>query len=176
MPISPPKPAHLPRSAAHDLWSPLLNELRQRTDDLSESLEQQTATSEVLGVISSSPGDLQPVFDTILENATRICEANFGNLVLVEGDGFRFVAERNAPAAYADVMRRNPVLRPPPEHSFARAAKSKREVHILDVSADPSKVFEAVRRQGRVADRGHNRAVAEIGLGWRECRGRRWQA
>jgi GAF domain-containing protein len=116
----------------------LLNELRQRTDDLSESLEQQTATSEVLGVISSSPGDLQPVFDTILENATRICEANFGNLVLVEGDGFRFVAERNAPAAYADVMRRNPVLRPPPEHSFARAAKSKREVHILDVSADPS--------------------------------------
>ena len=62
----------------------LLNELRQRTDDLSESLEQQTATSEVLKVISCSPGELEPVFQAMLENATRICEARFGNLVLYE--------------------------------------------------------------------------------------------
>ena len=59
----------------------LLNELRQRTDDLSKSLQQQTATSEVLQVISTSPGELQAVFQTILANATRICQAKFGNAV-----------------------------------------------------------------------------------------------
>src|SRR5262249_15151818 len=60
----------------------LLNELRQRTDDLSEALEQQTATSEVLGVISTSPGELEPVFEAMLANATRLCEAKFGTLLL----------------------------------------------------------------------------------------------
>ena len=67
----------------------LLNELRQRTDDLSESLEQQTATSDVLKVISSSPGELEPVFRTMLANATRICEANFGSLLLTANNAFR---------------------------------------------------------------------------------------
>jgi signal transduction histidine kinase len=108
----------------------LLNELR-------ESLQQQTATADVLKVISSSPGDLEPVFSALLENATRICEANFGNMVLVDGDGFRFVAQRNAPPAYAEAIRRNPMLCPPPGHSFNRVAKTKREVHIVDISADP---------------------------------------
>jgi transcriptional regulator with GAF, ATPase, and Fis domain len=83
----------------------LLNELRQRTDDLTartaeltESLEQQTATSEVLQVISNSPGDLKPVFDAILANAVRICEANFGILLLYEGDWFRVAAAHNREA------------------------------------------------------------------------------
>ena len=80
----------------------LLNELRQRTNDLSESLEQQTATSEVLSVISSSPGELQPVFQAMLENAVKLCDAKFGMLNLFDGEVFRNVAVHNVPPAYAD--------------------------------------------------------------------------
>ena len=80
----------------------LLNELQQRTTDLTESLEQQTATSEVLRVISSSPGALEPVFDAMLENATRICEAKFGTLWLREGEGMRAAALHGAPPAWAE--------------------------------------------------------------------------
>src|SRR5215510_1898394 len=85
---------------------------QQRTRELSESLEQQTATSEVLRVISSSPGKLEPVFQAMLENAVRICNAKFGTMVLREGDAFRTVALHNAPPAYAELRRREPVIHP----------------------------------------------------------------
>src|SRR5258705_1989424 len=83
----------------------LLRELRQRTDDLSESLEQQTATSEVLKVISSSPGDLKPVFNALLQNATRLCEAKFGVLWLHDSDSFHLGAHHGVPAALLDVLK-----------------------------------------------------------------------
>jgi GAF domain-containing protein len=115
----------------------LLGELRQRTTDLSESLEQQTATADVLRIISSSPGELEPVFTTILENATRICAANFGVLHLYESDGFRIGATHNAPSAFADaVARREPIFRPSAAHPLARVAAAKQVVHVSDLSVD----------------------------------------
>jgi GAF domain-containing protein len=102
----------------------LLNELRL-------SLEQQTATSQVLQVISSSPGNLKEVFATILENATRICEAKFGALYLNEGDGFRATAMHNAPPAYEEA--RAGVVHPPPSTTLWRAANTKQAVQIADV-------------------------------------------
>jgi two-component system, NtrC family, sensor kinase len=111
----------------------LLNELRQRTDDLSESLEQQTATSEVLKVISSSPGKLEPVFQAMLENAVRICSAKFGNLYLSEGDALRAVAFHGAPPAYVEERRRNPVIHPNPATTLGRAMTTKQPVQIADI-------------------------------------------
>jgi two-component system, NtrC family, sensor kinase len=111
----------------------LLNELRQRTDDLSESLEQQTATSEVLKVISSSPGDLEPVFQSMLANAVRICGAKFGTMLRAEDDGYRVVAMHGAPTTYAEERRRNPVLHVGPANPLARLAASKRLQHIADI-------------------------------------------
>ena len=87
----------------------LLNELRQRTIDLTESLEQQTGTSEVLQVISSSPGDLQPVFASMLEKAVRICDAKFGNIFRWDGDALHLVATHNTPPALAEARKRSPI-------------------------------------------------------------------
>src|SRR6516225_427893 len=107
----------------------LLNELR-------ESLHQQTATSEVLGVISSSPGELEPVFRAMLESATRICEAKFGSMYLREGDAFRIVAMHNAPPAFAEARRLQPLVRPGPGTGLYRVASTKQVVHIVDIRAE----------------------------------------
>jgi GAF domain-containing protein len=115
----------------------LLNELRQRTDDLSESLEQQTATSEVLKVISSAQGELQLVFDAILEAATRICEANFGNLVLYDGEQFRRVALHNAPAAWAADVQRDPRRTRDRAPLLYRLADIKAVLHIANAAEVP---------------------------------------
>jgi two-component system, NtrC family, sensor kinase len=114
----------------------LLSELRQRTDDLSESLEQQTATSEVLQVISRSPGQLEPVFKAMLENAVRICEAKFGTMFLREGDAFRTVALHNAPPAYAELRQRDPVIHPHQQSALLRLVATRQVVHIADIRLD----------------------------------------
>ena len=118
----------------------LLNELRQRTADLSqrtvdltESLEQQTATAEVLQVISSSPGDLQPVFEAMLEKAVRICDAKFGNIYRWDGDALYLLAAHNTPLAYAEARWRSAV-RPNPNNIFGRMVATKTVVHVPDAA------------------------------------------
>jgi GAF domain-containing protein len=111
---------------------------QQRTRELSEALEQQTATSEVLQVISSSPGELQPVFEAILGNATRICGAKFGSMYLNEGGAVRIVAMHNAPSSFAEERRRNPLIRPASDTTLGRALATKQTVQIADVRDEPA--------------------------------------
>jgi GAF domain-containing protein len=113
----------------------LFDEVQARTRELSEALEQQTATSEVLRVISRSPGELEPVFQTMLENATRICEARFGVMWLCEGGGFRSVA-MHGPAAHVEERRREPVIYPGPELPLGRIAQMRQIVHIADIRTE----------------------------------------
>jgi class 3 adenylate cyclase len=113
----------------------LLNELRQRTADLTASLEQQTATSEVLQVISSSPSDLQPVFESMLENAVRLCEAKFGNIYRCDGDTLHLVATHNTPAAFAEARRRSP-FRANLETPFGRMIATKTAIQVANLAAE----------------------------------------
>jgi GAF domain-containing protein len=115
----------------------LLTELRQRTDDLSEALEQQTATSEVLSVISSSAGELQPVFDTMLAKAVELCEASFGAMWLVDGEGYRTAAlHGDLPEAYIEQWRSGTLHRPKAVVPMMRAVRSRKPVHVPDMRKD----------------------------------------
>src|SRR5262249_49499499 len=110
-------------------------ELAEARGHLSEALEQQTATSEVLRVISSSPGELELVFEAMLANAVRLCEAKFGTLYLYEGGGaFRMVATHNMPPAYASARRRGP-HQPHPDTPRARVINTKQPAQIADLAA-----------------------------------------
>jgi GAF domain-containing protein len=102
-----------------------------------EALEQQTATSKVLRVISSSPGELEPVFESMLVNAARLCEANFGNLYLRDGDEFRIAAQHNTPAALVKERKRRPI-RSEPNTILGRMVETKQTVHIVDLASEPT--------------------------------------
>jgi signal transduction histidine kinase len=140
----------------------LLNELRQRTDDLTESLEQQTATSDVLRVISSSPGDLEPVFHSMLGNAARLCEAKFGSLFLRTEDGFCNVAMHGAQPTHTERWKREPVLvlSDYPNSPLARLAKSKDVIHITDVTAEPGYIAREPRMVAMVESAGARTILA----------------
>jgi signal transduction histidine kinase len=114
----------------------LFDEVQARTRELTEALEQQTATSEVLGVISSSPGKLEPVFHSLLENATRICNANFGNLLLCEQDGLRVVAVQAGVPAFSELIRHQ-LIHPHPESPLSLAAKTGRVAQVADLRTAP---------------------------------------
>ena len=111
---------------------------QQRTRELSELLEQQTATSEVLSVISSSPGTLEPVFETMLDNAVRICGARFGNLWLREGDSFYIGATHGTPPAYVDYLRRERVFRADPRFGLGQIVQTKQTYQVADIAAEPT--------------------------------------
>ena len=112
---------------------------QRRTRELSEALEQQTATSEVLQVISSSPGELEPVFKAMLANATKLCEAGYGTLWLREGDAFRTAALQGAlPPTWLEQWRSGTLYRPGPGRPLARVTKARQSIQIADLQSDPS--------------------------------------
>jgi GAF domain-containing protein len=115
----------------------LLNELRQRTTDVSEALEQQTATSEVLQVISSLPGELEQVFRSMLENAVRICNAKFGTMFRFDGDAFHPMAMLNTPPALTNFLQRRGRFVPESGNGLYQVWKSKKLLHTLDDAASP---------------------------------------
>ena len=129
-----PKRRSAPESVGQE--TELARRTRERDEaleQLSEALKQQTAASEVLRLISGSPGELGAVFDAMLVNATRLCEAKFGILLLWEGNAFRTVALHNAPPALVENRRREPVIRPAPVTSLGRLVATKQVDHVADM-------------------------------------------
>jgi len=118
--------------------SDLQERLKRQARELEEARDERAAIGDVLRIISSSPGELQAVFQAILTNAVRICEANFGDLYLREADGFRMAASHNAPPAYVEARTRELVLRPPPDTPLGRIAATKQLVQIADIKTIPS--------------------------------------
>src|SRR6266487_1306224 len=127
-----------PRADLEQQLEKYRHELVEAREHLAEALEQQTATSEVLQVISSSPGELEPLFETMLAKAVHICEAKFGTLYLYDGDAFRAEAFHNAPPAFVETRSRQPRIRPPPDSALGRLAITKQVAHIADIKTTQS--------------------------------------
>ena len=115
----------------------LFDQLRQRTDDLSESLQFQTATSDVLKVISSSPDSLQPVLNVIVDTSRHLCGTETSTIFLLKDEKFHIAAASGAMPEYLEFLRNNPIALDQPGSSTSRAARETRTVHIPDIGADP---------------------------------------
>ena len=153
--VRPSRGAATPRKASDKSEKTELQNLKRERDD---AIERLNATSEVLRVISSSPGDLGPVFDTMLEDAVRICDAKFGNIFRWDGEGFRLLATHNTPAAYAEARRRTPM---PflPNDPLGRLVATKTVVHVADINADESYVEHRNSGMAAAAELGGIRTV-----------------
>src|SRR5262249_7799245 len=115
----------------------LFNEAQERTRELSEALEHQTATAKVLSVISGSPGELEPVFQAVLDNATRICNAKFATLWRLEDGTARIISTLGVPSALAE-YHEGRLHRPTPPNAIGRVIRSRQTIHIADYRADES--------------------------------------
>ena len=142
---SSPIPASRSQSSSVDLQE----KLKRQTRELEEAREERAAIVEVLRVISSSPGELEPVFNTILENATRICEAKFGMLTMVQGNEYRVAATYGASPEYVEFMRLRGPFQPEPGSILDRVARTRRVSHTADYAAEavlgPSARFAGAR-------------------------------
>ena len=141
-----PKPTrrNAPKVELHSKTSPVAgeNEVARFARERDEALEQQTATSEVLRVISASPGELEPVFQAMLERAVRVCGAKFGNIYRWDGEALHILASHNTPPAFVEAVRRSP-YRPYPHSPVGRMLADRTVAHIRDVTAE--EVFLAQR-------------------------------
>jgi GAF domain-containing protein len=152
-----PKVAHHRGSSAAGLQAEvarLTGERDEALERLSEALEQQTATADVLRVISSSPGELEPVFDAMLANATRICDAKFGTLFRFDGKSFHPVAQFNTPAALLEVQMRRGPFQPPPGSLLDRVRQTKQVCHTADYAAEAA--------TGEVVELGGARSTVDV--------------
>src|SRR6516225_1261498 len=134
-------------------------ELAEVRGHLSQALEQQTATSEVLRAITGSPGDLKPVFEAILTNARRLCEAKFGHLLIYDGERFRVAAVHAAPSTLTDFLNRGPFL-PGAATGLGRLARTKRVVHVADLKAEQAYLDRDLRRVATVDGAGARTGLA----------------
>jgi class 3 adenylate cyclase len=140
----------------------LVDELSQRTADLSEALDQQKAASEVLQAIGGFPGDLEPVFASMLQNAVRICDAKFGNIYRWDGDTLHLVAAFNTPPAFAKARGSTPLRRPGPKTVVGRMVATKAVIHVADLAAEHAYIKDRVSPAVAAVELGGVRTILAV--------------
>ena len=160
---------------AQESASDLERQLALAQRELSETREQQAATAEVLGIIASSPGELEPVFQAILVNATRICEAKFGTLFKFDGEGLVFEAVLGMPQRLADYLKQRQKFKPLAGSTMERLVETRQVVHVHDVTqadglASPSAMLGGARTYLGVPMLKENKLVGAIVIYRQEVR------